>query len=353
MPDNKEVTVDLDLSVGDDESTLEADEPKETEDSAESEESTETEETDTEEETDEESEETDSESTKTETDDGDLGDTEWLKQFEGMPEGIKSSEDLATSYVDMLKEMKRTQTGDQKLQQLDVALKSRGFASGVDGLLTGEMPQTNQPAAQQQQTGDAKSYFNTTPVKGVVEAMIEDGRIKNTEESPANKETYKQLAQLFDGAIGPELKKFETVYTEMGKQQVALAQKIRDLEWGNLDKSVRDGVNRADVDRLLDLNLLPDYPEAIRYLAFNKPDLLKDLANKAENKGREQGLKKLKRSSKSIKRGKQQQTQTGSFNYGKFLKPDGEWDMNLMGKTMSVDKQLAMIERYEKEHGQN
>ncbi len=347
MPDVNEATVELDLKAPEEDTTLDAEETTETEDSTESEESTEAE--DTTEETDAESEDDDSESTKTGTDDEGLEDADWLKQFDGMPEGIKSMEDLGTSYVEALKDMKRTQTGDQKLQQLDIALRSRGFAAGVDGLLSGEAPQFDQLAVTATQSQKGESYFDTSPVKGVVEAMIDEGRIRDTEESPANVATYKHLAQVFDQAIGPQLKKFEDVYNGVGSGLSVLFKKVRDLEWAGLDESVREGISRTEVDALLDKNLFTDYEKAIQYMTFSQPGLLSKMASQAQKKGEEKGLKKLKRSSKAIRRGKKQ-SQTRSYDYDKFLMSNGDWDMDAIGKVMSIDKGIAMIERYEKEH---
>jgi hypothetical protein len=310
---------------------------------------------DTKAETDADSQEEDSEKpAETETEDeGEedaLEEAEWLKQFEGMPDSIKTVDGLADAYLAALPEMKRAQTGSQQLQQLDAALKARGLAGGVNSLLAGDIPQFDQkPDAAPAPPPKGQTYFDYTPVKGMVDQMIEDGRIQDSEESPKNIASHKHLAQLMDGGIGPQLQRAEEVYTVAMRQIEALTGKVRNLEWGSLDKGIRGSVDRAEIDALLNKGLFNTYEEAIRFHAFNKPDLLTQLTSKAQEEGKQLARKNLKRS-KALRRGKPA-PKSRTYNYDRYIKADGEWDQNAMA-TLTVDERIEMLEAYQKERGQ-
>lgn len=339
MPtEETEVSESLNIEAGEQDAALEV---KETE-------TKETEEEETEQETETESQEEDSEATEqVEGEEEALEFDDWRKQFDGMPDSIKSEDDLAASYVAMLPEMKRAQTGHQKLQQLDAALKSRGLTGGVNDLLSGDIPQFSQPAPAVQQPPEGESYFNSNPVGTVVADMIKDGRIRNSETQPENEATHKWFAQVMDQAIGPQFRKAEEVYTVAMRGLKALTDKVRNLEWAGLNEGVRGSLNRTEVDALLDRGLFDTYDEAIRFHAFNKPDLLSQLTSEAQRKGREQGRKKLKRS-KALRRDKSV-SKSRSYDYDKYIGIGGDWDQDAMAG-LSSDQRIEMLEAYQREH---
>ena len=276
----------------------------------------------------------------------DLDFEEWAKQYGELPDGIKSEEDLMESYQSMLPEMKRAQTDAAKLAQVEAALKARGF-NGAEGLLSGDVP----PQPQSQPERLEKSYFGQSPAMDLVEQMRKDGRLRDDPDNPGASQSYSAMGQFIDNAMAPELKKFEDVYEHISGTVIAMQNKMRDLLWKDVPAKMRQGVERKDIDALIDKGLFNDYTEAINFHSFNNPNALRKLADKAEERGGKKERRKLRRS-KAIRKSKTPAVQTKKWDYHKFFDEDGGWDQ---GKLSSLpgDDASKMLSDYEKEMYKN
>ena len=248
------------------------------------------------------------------------------------------------AYIAMLPEMKRGQTEAQRLAQADALLKAQGFEGGVDDLLSGnisqQQPSTVQPRAEQQVAGDR--YFAESPVKDVIDMMAKDGRI--TEE---NLPQYKALSSVVDQAVGPQFERAEQVMTVTMAELASMKKQMRDLQWKGLSEKVTKGLNRKEVDALLDRGLFKDYEAAVNYHMFNHPDRLKALQENAENRGQETGRKKLRRN-KAIRKAKQSAQKAKQWDYKPYLNDYGALDDGKLNALPLAD-QVAMLEAFEKE----
>ena len=250
------------------------------------------------------------------------------------------------SYQSMLPEMKRAQTDAAKLAQVEAALKARGF-NGAEGLLSGDVP----PQPQSQPERLEKSYFGQSPAMDLVEQMRKDGRLRDDPDNPGASQSYSAMGQFIDNAMAPELKKFEDVYEHISGTVIAMQNKMRDLLWKDVPAKMRQGVERKDIDALIDKGLFNDYTEAINFHSFNNPNALRKLADKAEERGGKKERRKLRRS-KAIRKSKTPAVQTKKWDYHKFFDEDGGWDQ---GKLSSLpgDDASKMLSDYEKEMYKN
>lgn len=276
--------------------------------------------------------------------------SEWAEQFE-LPDGIDSHETLAQSYKESVAQMKRGQSAADQFTKVEDALRQRGLS--VNDVMTGNFPTKPQPAPSPDiQTGaqGGESYFNSSAMSGVVEEMVKDGRLVNSDSSPQTVETYRGLGKMIDGAYGKQFKRAEQVYTTAMGAIVGLQKQVRTLSWDKLDKGVRDAVNRPDADKLLDAGLdgMSTYEDVIQFLSFKNPDLLKNVAKKAEERGKDKGRKKVKRF-KTMRRNKKPVATSKKWSYEKYLNPNGNWDQDLMA-SLSIDDQAEMLDAFEKEN---
>jgi len=286
------------------------------------------------------------ESEEAESEEDDLDFNEWAEQYGGVPDGIKSEEDLIQSYQSMLSEMKRAQTDSARLAQVDAALTARGF-NGADGLLKGELspqaPQSQEPLRVE------KSYFGQSPATELVKRMKEDGRLRDDPENPSTVASYTAMGQFIDNAMAPELKKFEDVYEKMAQTIIGMQSRVRDLLWKDVPAKMRQNVDRREIDALIDKGLFSDYTEAINFNSFNNMGALQNLTNKAEDRGAEKERKKLRRGSRAIRKSGKPQGTTTKWDYQKYQKADGDWDNAKLDRLppKQVDK---MLEDWLKEH---
>jgi len=256
---------------------------------------------------------------------------EWRSQYD-LPDSIDSPEKLAESYNESLKEMKRTQSADAKLQQLDTFLKFQGH-SGVDGLLSGQALPQSQPQNAQEKPTAQDSYFPESPATKLFKDMIQSGQV-----SEDNRESWASIAGFLDRAYGPQFKMAEQVMTTAMQQVVGLRDALRGMEWGQLDENMKGLINRKQVDDLLDRGLVNTVAEAVQFIQFRNPELIKQLTNKAEQRGKQQAKKKL-RHSKALRRNRQA-APGKRWDYKKYQKPDGEWDLSKLQGFKDADKML-------------
>ena len=262
---------------------------------------------------------------------------EWAEQTGELPDGIKSEEDLLEAYRAALPEMKRGQSDVQRLREVDQALREQGYANGVTDVLGNQRPtevtkSTDEP------------YFQENAARSLVETMVKDGKLEGD-----NASNYKAIAALMDNTYGPMFKLAEKMYTSLGKGMVNNQKMIRDLLWKGQSDAVQAGVDRKEVESLLDRGLFATPEEAIRYLAYDKPDVIGDLTKKAEERGKEKGRKKLRRDY-AIRRNKTPQKQRETYDYAKFQKIDGQWDEDKIMKHFGADKGLKMLAAWEEEN---
>lgn len=271
-----------------------------------------------------------------ETPEGDQEDytDDWDEWREGynLPKDIDSPEALAESYQGMLREMKRLQSAEERLSQVENYLKSQGVNS-VDSLFTGPVAQQPEPSG--------KSYFKESPVHDTVEEMIKRGRINSEAAS-----SFRAIAEIADQAYSPQFRLAEQVMTTAMQQVLALRGQVRDMQWSTLDGKVRQSINRSQADDLINRGLVSDYSEAAKYLAFKNPNLLRDLTQRAEQSGRDKARKKWRRSN-SLRTGKSQAAT--KWDYGKYM-TNGEFDLN---KVRAMGKRGdQMLEDWMREHKQ-
>ena len=262
---------------------------------------------------------------------------EWAEQTGELPDGIKSEEDLLEAYRAALPEMKRGQSDVQRLREVDQALREQGYANGVTDVLGNQ-----RPAEVTKSTGER--YFPENAARSFVKTMVSDGKLKGE-----NAENYESIAVLMDNVLNPILVKMEKLSTSSMKGMVDNRKMMRDLLWKNQPDAVQTGVDRKEVESLLDRGLFATPEEAIRYLAYDKPDVIGDLTKKAEERGKEKGRKKLRRDY-AIRRNKAPQKQRETYDYAKFQKIDGQWDEDKIMKTYGPDKGLKMLEAWEAEN---
>jgi hypothetical protein len=303
----------------------------------------------------EKSEETEKSEKETDTEDEEGDDEyiddfdEWAKQY-NLPEGINSPETLAESYAATLPEMKRAQSGADRLKQVDAALQASGVT--VEDVLSGRASLQQRPSAQPAtalEKADGKSYFNAGAMSDWVESAIKAGTIQNTEEFQ-QEGFYRTLANVVDNAYGKQFAKAEKVYSVFTQHMANLQKQIRDISWGGLDKDVRGAINRREADKLLDAGLdgIGTYDDAIRFMSFRNPELLREITQKAEQRGKEKGRKRLRRN-KALRRSKESAPAASKWDYEKYLGEDGNWDHGKMN-ALSLDDQAKMVEAFEKEH---
>ncbi len=261
----------------------------------------------------------------------------WAEQTGELPDGIKSEEDLLEAYRAALPEMKRGQSDVQRLREVDQALREQGYANGVTDVLGNQRP------AEVTKSTD-EPYFQENAARSLVETMVKDGKLEGD-----NASNYKSIAALMDNTYGPMFKRAEKMYTSLGKGMVNNQKMIRDLLWRGQPDAVQAGVDRKAVESLLDRGLFATPEEAIRYLAYDKPDVISDLTKKAEERGKEKGRKKLRRSY-AIRRTKTPQKQRETYDYSKYQQADGQWDLDKITKGLGVDKGHKMIETWEAEN---
>jgi hypothetical protein len=334
-----ETTVDK-TTVVDDIRDGEAPEEQEQEDVQESEEEETTEDAETE--TQEQEQEEDTEEV---AEDEPLDFDEWIKQWDGMPENIKSDADLAEAYLSMLKEMKSKQSDAHKLQQIDSTLRARGYGS-VDELLTGQgVPQNLPPAQPAKSPGTEEPYFDTKAASAYVESMAKSGNLGSDETA----QSYRAVANLVDNAYGAQFAKNEQALLQTWQTLNHVLGKVRDLEWSALPEKVRSGVDRKSVDELMKNGAFQTYEQAVRFQFFDKPDLLTQLAQQSKDEGKKAGLKK--RRQKAIRRSKTRtQGGGGTFNYDRYILSNGDWNQELMNRELSSKQRKDMTAAYLKEH---
>jgi len=246
----------------------------------------------------------------------------------------------------MLSEMKRAQTVAAQYDQVEAALKARGF-SGVDGLLSGDAPQQAPPQPQSQRLEN--TYFSQSPAMTLVEQMKKDGRLRDDPENPGAMQSYAAMAQFVDGAMAPELKKFEGVYEEMASRMIAMQSKVRDLLWGAVPAKMRKDVERKDIDALIDKGLFNDYTEAINFHFFNNPLAIRQLTDKVENRGRKDERKRLRRRSKAMRKSKTPGVTKKKWDYAKYLDANHDWDQRKLD-SMPPGQAEKMLDDWLKEN---
>jgi hypothetical protein len=327
MPKEEIANVNLD-----DLANEEVDETEETEEVEDTEETAEEEAAD---DTEEKSEEEASEETPPEEEEFTEDFREWASQYGDLPEGIKSDEDLIKSYLSTLPEMKRQQSDAQRLREVDKALRDQGFSGGVSDVLEQRRPAPSE---------SGESYFPKKAASSFVETMVKEGRLEGD-----NAQSYKAIASFMDQVNAPLFDKIEQVFTTAMKGMVDNRKMMRDLLWERLPEGVQKGVSRSEVETLLDRGLFTSPEEAIRYLSFNKPEVMNALTRKAEQRGQEKARKKLRRNY-AIRRTKTPAKRQPTYDYEKFKRPDGQWDEDKIVKVMGPDKGLKMLEAWDAEN---
>ncbi len=250
-----------------------------------------------------------------------VDDAEYLAQYEGMPEGIKDVDGLAKSYLSMLPEMKRNQTTMSKLND---ALAAQGIVGGVDSLLDGtyQAPQQTNAFKQTEQSTDGESYFNKTPFEALFKQHEADGSFSDD----GVKSSYKGMSSYSDKALSPFIGKMEAVYTTMAQTIMGLQNQMKDVMWSSFDHPNKGIVTKKDAFDVMGRFNMGNLNEVMSYMAYKNPDMFKDIANKAEQRGVKKGQKKLKRFQGGMKKGKSGSLQ--KFNYKSFQGHDGSWDDN-------------------------
>lgn len=287
------------------------------------------------------SEESESESTEDEyTDDPEA----WLGQYRerGLPDGIKSPDDLAAAYLATLPEMKKGQTAAQRLAQIDSALKSRGITGGIDAVLSGHYePQKSEKVE------PAKSYFNSTAARAALDDMDKRGLFRG-ENGTQTKQGYEAVADFVDQAYGGQFKAVEEVYTTLARNIVAIQQQMREFSWGQFNHPQKKTVEKGVLDKLMDdIPGLNNYAQAMNWYLLNaKPELIAQLAQEQQKIGEEKGFKKLK-----FKTGiKGSHSGSGAPIWKGYISDDGQPDDAKLDK-LPAAKAAEILKAYEKKTG--
>lgn len=286
-------------------------------------------------------EETDAEQSETDEGGDEESTADWgefMSQFDGMPDSIDSPEKLAESYIEMLKEMKRGQSKSHQFDKVDAALRERGIAEGVEGLLSGAAQQGQQFT---QQSG--QPFFNTKAATEWVDKYVKG---RELDEDAAN--SWRAVASMMDATFGEQLGKAEQVYTTAMGSIVQLAKRLRQLEWNALPDNIRTNFKQDDLEQLIGKGLFETYDEAAEYRAFKNPNLLAKLTAKAEQRGEEKGRKKFKRFN-ALRKTKSQPTKA-DWQHEKYLNDDGTWDMGKLVNKFGAKKAAKLLDDFEKEH---
>lgn len=311
-------------------------------------------ETETTEDNEEASEETDGDSEESESasteDDGYTDDVDaWLGQYRerGLPDGIKSPDDLAAAYLATLPEMKKGQTAAQRLAQIDAALKSRGITGGIDALTSGnyELPQKSEKVEVQ----EGKSYFNTTAARAAL-AEMEKGGLFRGEHGTEVKQQYEAVADFVDRAFGAELGKVEQVYTTLAKNIVAMQQQMREFSWGQFNHPQKKTVEKGVLDKLMDdIPGINNYAQAMNWYLLNaKPELIAQLAQEQQKIGEEKGFKKLKGKFKTGIKGSH--SGSGAPIWKGYISDGGDVDDAKLNR-LPPAKAAEILRAYEKKTG--
>lgn len=239
------------------------------------------------------------ESTEAEsTEDDDDGFAEWAKE-QGLPEGVKDPRQLAESYKAALAEMKRLQT---------------------EG---GHKPDSLAPKDTPKET-PAGSYFADSPVSKLVDQWESQGLFGGNTEL---KQQYAGLAKMFDTAFAPELKKAEMVMTTMGRQLMAIQDRLFGMEWNTISPGIRGKVQRGQVDELMQRHNFPSYDAAVKfYIQTQRPDLLSEIYNQGKSEGERDAQKKNKKFRWSSGRGNHGQGVERPSDWSQYLDTNGAVD---------------------------
>jgi hypothetical protein len=240
---------------------------------------------------------------------------EYLKQFEGLPDSLKSTDDVIKAYLATLPEMKKSQS---TVQQIDALLKARGIPDGVQGLMSGQQL-TQNTQTQVETPTEGETYFNASPFDSVLKEWKEQGML--ADEGIEN--SYKSLAKFADQALAPFIKKIEATYTTLAKTAFENRSGYRELSWNTFKHPQKDAVSKEAIFKAMEVPGIDSFEKAMSFVALQNPDLFKSISKNAEEKGVKKGQKKLKRFG-NIKRGKNQGGQ--KYDYKKYQNADGSWN---------------------------
>jgi len=262
--------------------------------------------------------------------------SEWIKEFEGVPEDIKSEEDLVKALLDSKRKSSESEAKLKQFEQLTALLQANGM-NGVSDLLNAKR---NESVSK---TDKPEPFFGNKPFSSHINKLIDSGVI------PADsKAWWTNLAAINDAVMAPILQKIESTYTTAYEGLVGVQSQVGEFAWNGFDHKLKSQVDRKELEAVMRQHGVRDYNKGIMLYAIeHKPDLLQSLLKDAHESGFKKGHKKL-RKSKAIPARKKTGGggDTGSkVNFKKFLSYDGRLDEGKLSK-LKLDDQIAIGEAY-------
>lgn len=245
---------------------------------------------------------------------------EWRKDH-GLPEDIDSFETLKERYDAAIRGMNEAQ---RKVAELNEKVGEKS----TEALKSQQMPQM-------QMQPDGKSYFPRGAIRTTVTSMIDDGRV-----SSDNQASYKSLASVVDPVLDKVAEMTEMALGQAGLELDQLRKAVHRLEWGIMPADIRGVADHAEVEKLLSSGLFDSMDDALKYLTFKKPDMLKNISRKAQERGEQKAQKKFKRN-KALRKGKGGGPQSSSWDYKKY-QTDGQWDHSKMSSLSYKERRMML-----------
>lgn len=269
---------------------------------------------------------------------------EYLKQFDGIPEDLKSIDDVIKAYKETLPKVKDAETATQQLQKVDEILKANGVQGGIQAVLSQSQgaPVQNQmtsPLGNQPATGS--NPLVEAPFTSALSTYEKRGMFKDED----TKRYYQELAQFSDEAISPFLRTTDQLFKVVAKELMAIKKQTREVSWKTLEHPKKDAVDKNKVFDVMDTYGFDNLDKAIGFLLLQNPEIINKISEKAESKGIKKGQQKLKRF-RGIRRSKSMAKE--SHNYKKYQNPDGSWNQQKLDTL--PDMGVSILEDWEKEH---
>ena len=258
-----------------------------------------------------------------------VSDEEYLAPYyaQGMPQNIKDLDSAMQWAVGLAKGQNAPSPVDNRMQELNRILASKGFYGGVDQFLAsgGNMPNQNfnQPTHQFNQNQNQQSFLPENPYQQTIDAEIKAGLIKQE-----NVGQYQQYASLNDRVLKqittPVVNTMKQMFDVLRQHDVAL----KNAEYRMLPRKIRDNVSKQDLDTVLDSGYANNYEEAfIAHSRLKNPQLLADYfggkgnGNMNSNGRRPQSMSRQNISQRQNQQ--QRQGQSAGQNIDKYILPDG------------------------------
>lgn len=202
---------------------------------------------------------------------------------------------------------------------------------------TQQTPPEKPPSGKPSDNG--QEYLSRGIFKQHVDDLVQSGQL-----SQENAQSWRQQASMNDAVLNPAFQQIEGTLNAIAGAVMNLGTAQRNTSWARFQHK-NLGVDRQELDAVMDKRGLFDYNEALMQLAVsqNRPDLLGKIVTKAERRGEDKGRKRKLRRGTGIGRGRPQATDAPISK--KYLNPDGSLDTDALNR-LSTSDSLKITEQF-------